>query len=92
VGTPMSGVVVKLFVSVGQQVKAADTLFVLDDRRERAALALRETLLAEAKAKLERLLQLPRKEELPAAAQESRNRKPISKISGCSSEMRRESR
>jgi multidrug resistance efflux pump len=67
VGTPVSGVVVKLFVSVGQQVKAADTLFVLDDRRERAALALRETLVAEAKAKLERLLQLPRKEELPAA-------------------------
>ena len=67
VGTPMPGVVVKLFVSVGQQVKAADTLFVLDDRRERAALAFRETLLAEARAKLERLLQLPRKEELPAA-------------------------
>ncbi len=67
VGTPVSGVVVKLFVSVGQQVKAADTLFVLDDRRERAALALRETFLAEARAKLERLLQLPRKEELPAA-------------------------
>jgi len=67
VGTPVSGVVSKVFVTVGQRVKADDALFVLDDRKERAALALRETLLAEAKAKLERLLQLPRKEELPAA-------------------------
>jgi HlyD family secretion protein len=67
VGTPVSGVVAKVFVTVGQRVKVGDALFVLDDRKERAALALRETLLAEAKAKLERLLQLPRKEEVPAA-------------------------
>jgi HlyD family secretion protein len=67
VGTPVSGVVAKLFVTVGQRVKASEPLFVLDDRKERAALALRESALAQAKAKLERLLQLPRKEELPAA-------------------------
>jgi HlyD family secretion protein len=53
VGTPMSGVVAKVFVTVGQRVKVGDALFVLDDRK--------------AKAKLERLLQLPRKEELPTA-------------------------
>jgi HlyD family secretion protein len=67
VGTPVSGVVAKVFVTVGQKVKASDILFSLDGRKERAALALRESALAQAKAKLERLLQLPRKEELPAA-------------------------
>ena len=67
VGTPVSGVVAKVFVTVGQKVKASDLLFSLDDRKERAALGLRESALAQAKAKLERLLQLPRKEELPAA-------------------------
>jgi len=67
VGTPVSGVAAKVFVAVGQRVKASDPLFVLDDRKERAALALRETLLKEAQAKLDRLLQLPRKEELPVA-------------------------
>jgi multidrug resistance efflux pump len=67
VGTPVSGVVGKLFVTVGQRVKASDPLFVLDDRKERVALALRESGLAQAKAKLERMIQLPRKEEVPAA-------------------------
>jgi len=67
VGTPVSGVVSRIYVSLGQRVKAGDPLFSLDERKERAALALRESLLKEAQAKLERLLQLPRKEELPAA-------------------------
>jgi len=67
VGTHESGIVAKVFVSVSQRVKAGDPLFSLDDRKERATLALRETYLAEATAKLERLLQLPRREELPVA-------------------------
>jgi len=67
VGTPVSGVVSKVLVAVGQRVKASDPLFILDDRKERAALALRESVRKEAQKKLERLLQLPRKEELPAA-------------------------
>lgn len=67
VGTPVSGVVSRVYVSLGQRVKAGDPLFGLDERKERAALALREALLKEAQAKLERLFQLPRKEELPAA-------------------------
>jgi HlyD family secretion protein len=66
-GTPVSGVVARVFVLVGQRVKVGDPLFSLDDRKERAALALRESVLVEAKAKHDRLLQLPRKEELPAA-------------------------
>jgi HlyD family secretion protein len=67
VGTPVSGVVAKVFVTVGHRAKVGDPLFVLDDRKERAALGLRESVLVEAKAKHDRLLQLPRKEELPAA-------------------------
>jgi len=67
VGTPVSGVVAKVFVLVGQRVKVADPLFSLDDRKERAAMELRESALVEAKTKHDRLLQLPRKEELPAA-------------------------
>jgi len=67
VGTPVSGVVNRVYATLGQRVKAGDPLFSLDDRKERATLALRETMLKEAHAKLERLLQLPRKEELPAA-------------------------
>jgi multidrug resistance efflux pump len=67
VGTPVSGVVNRMHASLGQRVKAGDPLFSLDDRKERAALALRETVLREAHAKLERLLQLPRREELPVA-------------------------
>jgi multidrug resistance efflux pump len=60
-------VVNKIYTSLGQRVKAGDPLFSLDDRKERAAFALRETVLKEAQAKLERLLQLPRREELPVA-------------------------
>jgi HlyD family secretion protein len=67
IGTPISGVVAKLLVKVSQRVKAGDPLFVLDDRKERAALAVREKVLAEAKARLARLLEAPRKEELPLA-------------------------
>jgi HlyD family secretion protein len=67
VGTPVSGIVAKVLVTVGQKVKASELLFILDDRKERAVLAFRESALAQAKAKLERLLQLPRKEEVPAA-------------------------
>jgi multidrug resistance efflux pump len=67
VGTPVSGVVNRVYASLGQRVKAGDSLFSLDDRKERAALALRESVLKEGQAKLERLLQLPRKEELPVA-------------------------
>jgi len=67
VGTPISGVVGKVFVRVSQKVQPGDPLFVLDDRKERAALAAKETALAEARARLARLLEAPRKEELPAA-------------------------
>lgn len=67
VGTPGSGVVDNVFVKVSQRVQPGDPLFLLDDRRERAALAVKKTAAAEAKARLARLLEAPRKEEVPAA-------------------------
>jgi HlyD family secretion protein len=67
VGTAVSGVVARVFVKVSQRVQAGEPLFVLDDRKERAVLAVKETALAEVKARLARLLGAPRREEVPAA-------------------------
>jgi HlyD family secretion protein len=50
VGTPLPGVVDKVFVSVGQSVKEGDPLFVLDTRQLRADLAVRRSSLAVAKS------------------------------------------
>ena len=55
VGTPVSGVVARVFVQVSQRVQPGDPLFLLDDRRERAALAAKQAAVAEAKARLESL-------------------------------------
>ena len=50
IGTPLAGVVDKVFVSVGQPVKAGEPLFVLDTRQLRADLAVRRSSLAVAKS------------------------------------------
>ena len=65
IGTPVSGLADKIYVSVGQHVKEGEILFVLDGRKHRAALAVREAALAEARARLARLLEAPRKEDIP---------------------------
>lgn len=67
VGTPISGVVAKVFVKLAQRVQAGDPLFVLDDRKDRATLAVKESILSEARARLARLMGAPRKEDLPPA-------------------------
>jgi HlyD family secretion protein len=67
VGTPLSAIVAKVLVKVGNRVKAGDTLFVLDDRKQRADLGVREAGLQEARTRLARLKELPRPEELPPA-------------------------
>ena len=46
IGTPLSGVVSQIFVSVGQSVKTGDPLFVLDTRQLQADLAVRRSNLA----------------------------------------------
>jgi multidrug resistance efflux pump len=67
VGSPVPGVVVEVLAKVGQKVKAGDPLFRLDDRQLKAQLAIRQAMLADAQAELEKLNEMPRKEELPPA-------------------------
>jgi multidrug efflux pump subunit AcrA (membrane-fusion protein) len=51
VGTPLSGVVAKVFVTAGQMVKAGDPLFELDARHLRADLGVKEQARAAARAR-----------------------------------------
>lgn len=67
VGTHVPGIVSRVFVRVGQKVEPGDPLFVLDDRKQQAELAVRRAAFAEARARLDRLKQAPRPEELPIA-------------------------
>src|SRR6267154_3953643 len=65
VGSQLPGVVGRVFVKVGQRVKAGEPLFDLDDRQLRAELEAREANLFAAKAQLQRLEMMPRPEEVP---------------------------
>jgi HlyD family secretion protein len=67
IGSHVPGIVAKVFVTVGQRVKSGDALFALDDRKQQADLAVKEATLQEAKARLTKLRQAPRAEELPLA-------------------------
>jgi HlyD family secretion protein len=67
IGSPVPGIVSKVFVAVGQKVKVGDPLFILDDRKQQADLGVKQAALEEARARLTRLKQAPRAEELPAA-------------------------
>ncbi|MGZ5000765.1 MAG: efflux RND transporter periplasmic adaptor subunit [Methylomonas sp.] len=50
IGTPLPGIVTKLAVKVGDQVKAGTPLFFVDDREARANLAVKRADLTRAKA------------------------------------------
>lgn len=52
IGTHLSGVVERVYVTVGQSVRAGEALFKLDDRRLQAALAVRQTQLQLAQERL----------------------------------------
>lgn len=67
VGSPVPGIVVEVFVRVGQHVNAGDPLFRLDDRQLRAELEVRRSMLGDANSSLARLVAMPRPEELPQA-------------------------
>src|SRR5258708_585909 len=51
VGTPLGGVVAKVFVTAGQAVEAGDPLFELDVRQLRADLAVRQHAVTVARAR-----------------------------------------
>ncbi|MCS6976339.1 MAG: HlyD family secretion protein [Gemmatales bacterium] len=64
VGSPLPGIVTKVFVKPGQRVSAGEPLFALDDRELQAELRIRKAELDSAKAELDRLEKLPRPEEV----------------------------
>jgi HlyD family secretion protein len=67
VSLPVPGLVSAVYVKAGDRVTKGQRLFSLDDRDVRAELALRESNLELAKARLEKLAASPRPEEIPPA-------------------------
>ena len=65
IGSPLSGVVDRVAVRVGQSVKKGDELFTLDTRHLKADLSYRQAMRDAALASLDRLRAMPRKEEVP---------------------------
>jgi multidrug efflux pump subunit AcrA (membrane-fusion protein) len=65
VGTQLPGVVSRVCVRIGQEVKAGAVLFELDQRQAEADLRVRETGVVAAQAQLRRLELQPRPEEVP---------------------------
>ena len=65
VGSPTAGVVVEVFVKVGDKVDAAAPLFRLDDRDLRGELEVRKAAVSQARADLIRLEAEPRRETIP---------------------------
>lgn len=67
VSVPVSGLVTRVMVEAGDAVKKGQPLFTLDDRDLSAEQKLRDTAVDLARAKLERLRQSPRAEDIPPA-------------------------
>ncbi|NJD62146.1 MAG: biotin/lipoyl-binding protein [Deltaproteobacteria bacterium] len=67
ISTAVPGLVTSVFARSGDKVKAGQPLFSLDDRDLRAELLVRQSELRLARAELERLVRLPRPEEVPPA-------------------------
>jgi HlyD family secretion protein len=66
VGAPAPGLVTAVFVAAGQEVRAGEPLFQLDDRALRAEVAVRRAAVENVQQKLARLASLPRTEEVDA--------------------------
>jgi HlyD family secretion protein len=67
VGASLPGIVVDVAVKAGQEMRAGEPLFRVDDRELQAQLTLRESDCEHARAQLRRLRSMPRPEELPEA-------------------------
>jgi multidrug resistance efflux pump len=65
VGSATPGVVVQVFVKVGDEVKAGQPLFRLDDRQLQGELAVKRAMVSQSKSELIRLEAEPRKEKIP---------------------------
>lgn len=67
IGTHVPGVVMRVSIKVGDQVKTGDPLFTVDDRGVRAELDVRRAALLVAEQTLSRLQNTPRAEDVPPA-------------------------
>jgi multidrug resistance efflux pump len=67
IGTHLPGVVTQVHVRVGEEVKAGDPLFTIDERAARAELEVRKGALRAAEQTLTRLKNSPRPEDVPPA-------------------------
>jgi multidrug efflux pump subunit AcrA (membrane-fusion protein) len=67
VGTFVAGIVTDLFVEAGDRVKADDKLFRIDARELEAELQVRQAALFAAQARLMKLQEQPRPEDIPPA-------------------------
>lgn len=67
ISLPVPGLVTRIYVRAGAHIHKGAPLFSLDDRDVRAELVLRESALAVAQARLQKLLSSPRPEEIPPA-------------------------
>ncbi len=68
VGSATAGVVVEVFVKVGDDVTPGQPLFRLDDRQMRSELAIKQAAVAQARSELVKLEAEPRKEKIPVLA------------------------
>jgi HlyD family secretion protein len=67
VGSQLSGTIDKVYVRLGQEVKAGALLFELDKRQAEARVRVAKAALAAAEAQLRKLELQPRPEEVPAS-------------------------
>ena len=65
VGSATPGVVVQVLVKVGDEVKAGQPLFRLDDRQLQGELAVKRAMVSQSKSEMIRLEAEPRKEKIP---------------------------
>ena len=65
ISLPVPGMVTNIYVKAGERVAKGQKLFSIDDRDLRAELASRQSALALAQSKVDRLLRSPRPEEIP---------------------------
>jgi multidrug resistance efflux pump len=67
ISCPVSGLVTGIYANAGDRVRAGQRLFSLDDRDLQADLRVKQAMLEQARAKLKKLEQQPRAEDIPPA-------------------------
>jgi multidrug resistance efflux pump len=67
ISCPVSGLVTAIYANAGDRVRAGQRLFSLDDRDLQADLRVKQAMLEQARAKLKKLEQQPRTEDIPPA-------------------------